>query len=384
MQDISQKAKAIVNSLKSNNWLLREEYKASLIEQFSFVNEMKDEYKKDKKDKTFKGIKGLLLNESNYIYDLLGIETTTYSDIIAYIEAQNQSITTEPIVIDVDSPGGAATNQFLAAMDTVKNSVRPIIFKVLDQCCSAAYMIASQGEKIQATGLFSMIGSVGVVAEYWNDDGETITITNEESPNKRPDLNTEEGRNVIVSQLDDLHDVVKRKIIDSRPNLKDSDFGRGAVFVAQKALNMGLIDEIICLKMNNLSRSNLGDQTMTKEITLAYLEADHPDLVKSIEAKAQNDQLANIKDHLALAKESGNYDYALECIEQGIPVNADIALFHMKHAKEEKQTDSSHKILAENKESEEIAAISSTKKEMEINEPETAEQQLNKLAAERI
>lgn len=363
-------------------WFVNDELKAKLEKIEARSNELDaDTYLSEpKKDRIFKGVVGALVDGPQPWFDLFGVEYTVYSDIIRYIDQENLEDTSEPIYLDFNSDGGVGSNNFLLAMNSIKESRREIVAVVHDCAASAAYMLASQASKICAIGEFSMVGSVGVAVDLYVPDEESLSITNRESKDKRPDYSTSEGVEVLQDQLDSMFEIVKSKIIESRSALKNSDFGRGRMFIAKEALSLNLIDQV------GLSSEAKEDQPKKGNITmnLDKIKADHPDLANQLMAEGANQAKINaaqaIEDfknetmsHLKMAESSGNFEYAIQCIQDGVSFSDEVAIKHMNSKKEstESQDKSSHKILNEkllnsNQESNDIAAMQMSEKSPEI------------------
>lgn len=71
-----------------------------------------------------------------------------------------------------------------------------------------------------------------------NDESKTIEIVSSQSPNKRPNVETEEGKAKIQAHVDALAEVFINKIAlngDISPKDIIQNFGGGDVFVGQKA-----------------------------------------------------------------------------------------------------------------------------------------------------
>jgi len=362
-------------------WFVNDELKEKLekIEERSNELDAETYLSEPKKDRIFKGVLGTLVDEPMPWFDLFCVEYTVYSDIIRYIDQENLEDTSEPIYLDFNSGGGVASNNFLLAMNAIKESRRKIVAVVHDCAASAAYMLASQASKICAIGEFSMIGSVGVAVDLYVQNEESLSITNRESKDKRPDYSTSEGIEVLQDQLDSMFEIVKSKIIESRPALKNSDFGKGRMFIAEEALNLNLIDQV------GLSSEAKEDQPKKGNITmnLDKIKADHPDLANQLMAEGANQAKINatqaIEDfknetlsHLKMAESSGNFEYAIQCIQDGVSFSDEVAIKHMNSKKEFAESqDKSHKILTEkllnsNQESNDIAAMEMSEKSPEI------------------
>lgn len=144
----------------------------------------------------------------------------------------------------ISSPGGQVDGMFdtLAAMEAFS---KPMSVRA-SMACSAAYVIACLGGKIEATSAAGYFGSVGVVRSYYVDE-HIVEVTNREAPNKRPDPTTPEGKSVIQDELDAIADLTHEAISKGRgTTVRDvvQNFGRGGTVLAGDARRRGMIDRI--------------------------------------------------------------------------------------------------------------------------------------------
>jgi len=146
----------------------------------------------------------------------------------------------------MDSPGGAVTGISDFA-NLVRASGKPKYGFIVGQALSAMYWIASALDKIYSTDT-GLAGSIGVVISHRKGDGDDdIETISSQSPLKRPDFETDEGRDSVQRVADDLADVFVSAVATNRNVSKEtveSDFGQGAPVVAQRALSAGMIDGI--------------------------------------------------------------------------------------------------------------------------------------------
>ena len=154
--------------------------------------------------------------------------------------------TTKAIVLDIDSPGGEVNGCSEVADIIYKaRGQKPIIAYASGACCSGAYWIASSCDRIWAADT-AILGSIGVVSIFEKDDEDkTIEIVSSQSPNKRPNVQTEAGRAKIQAHVDALADVFISKVAQNRnisPEEVVQNFGGGDVFIGQEAVRKGLAD----------------------------------------------------------------------------------------------------------------------------------------------
>ena len=98
------------------------------------------------------------------------------------------------IVLDVDSPDGEVNGcSEVVEMIYKARGIKPVIAYASGSCCSGAYWIASACDKIYAADT-AILGSIGVVSIFEKDDeNKTIEIVSSQSPNKRPNVETDES-----------------------------------------------------------------------------------------------------------------------------------------------------------------------------------------------
>lgn len=156
--------------------------------------------------------------------------------------------TVKAIVLEVDSPGGmmAGVSEF-AGMVRDATRVKPVIAYASHMATSAAYWIAAAASEIVVADT-ALLGSIGVVsrASLRKDDG-TVEIVSSQSPNKRLDPGTDEGRARYQAQVDALAQVFVDAMAQYRGVSVDtvlSDFGQGGVLVGADAVKAGMADRV--------------------------------------------------------------------------------------------------------------------------------------------
>lgn len=276
-------------------------------------------------------IAGVLEPERIGAYDRWGIKHTAYSDIRAQV-ADAVSSGVKKIVFKVNSPGGNVLGMLQAMKDiaSARKSGIKTETRASGLMASAAYMLGAQSETVIATSEADIVGSIGVVRSamtfpYFKD------ITNNESPNKRPDASTEEGVQAIKDELSDIYNVVMPHVAKARNTTMEkinSDWGKGGTMTAKTALARGMIDVIEEPKPAGRSGVTKGKTKMD----MATLKAEHPDLYKAAFEAGKEAGAAEFKEmaeaHLSLAEASGAMDRAVEDIKAGNPVGPKVFAFH--------------------------------------------------------
>jgi len=198
-------------------------------------------------------IQGILQPKPDICSILFDQEMTVYSDIIEAIKAGEADENVIEHILDVDSPGGNVVG-VEATCNHIRNAKKPVTAIIHGMCCSGAYWLASQADKIIAVGETGEIGSIGVITErHVTDEADkragvkTYILTSENAPNKHSDPATEKGRLQIIERLTKFETVFIGYVAAGRNTTTEDvaeNFGRGAVLIARDALNAGMIDKI--------------------------------------------------------------------------------------------------------------------------------------------
>jgi ClpP class serine protease len=153
------------------------------------------------------------------------------------------------ILLLIDSPGGSVTgvDEFASL---VAKSEKITSAYVYGFAASAAYWIASAADRItiSETGLVGSIGTVLTVRR--KSENEPIQIVSSQSPNKRPDPETDDGKRELLRLVDGLagvfvNAVARNRKVDTKTVL--SDFGQGGLVLAADALKAGMVDAVATL-----------------------------------------------------------------------------------------------------------------------------------------
>ncbi|MGW8256928.1 MAG: S49 family peptidase [Thermoguttaceae bacterium] len=150
------------------------------------------------------------------------------------------------IVLFVDSPGGVVKGVSDFSKQIAASSKETTAF-VFGHAASAAYWIASAADKIVSSDT-GLVGSIGVVlSPSASKDKDKIEIVSSQSPKKRLDASSDEGRAEMQKLVDKLADVFVSAVADNRKVNIDkvlSDFGQGGMVTARDALECGMIDAV--------------------------------------------------------------------------------------------------------------------------------------------
>jgi signal peptide peptidase SppA len=224
------------------------------------------------------------------------------------------------IVLDIDSPGGEVNGcAELATLIYEARSTKPIIAYVSGDAASGAYWIASACDEIIASET-SMLGSIGVVAVYrGNNDEKRVEIVSSQSPHKRLDPNSDDGKSRLQSRIDDLATVFIESVARHRgvdPPTVVENFGGGDVLIGKHAVTQGLADRLgslektitritpienpaqqrgssfVTLEENTMTeKTNNPEATSVQTFSVETLKAEYPQLVESIQAEGRSEAL---------------------------------------------------------------------------------------------
>lgn len=232
------------------------------------------------------------------------------------------------IILNIDSPGGEVNGcAELANMIFAARGTKPILAYASGDAASGAYWIASAADSVVASET-SGLGSIGVVAVYRGAKPDknaptTIEIVSSQSPFKRLNPETDEGRAKLQTRIDAMAEVfvttlARNRGIEAAQVLEQ--FGGGDILIGAHAVNAGLADRIGSLEKliaefsasSNpaLQRGFLLPATTTKEtvMDLPTLTQDHPALLAEVQTTAKTAERARIQTILASdeAKDRGD------------------------------------------------------------------------------
>lgn len=270
-------------------------------------------------------VRGVITKTPSFLAMLFGGGNTTYPEIIAALAEAERDDNVEDITLAIDSPGGHFDGLFdtLAAIQSTSKPVKAVISNL---GASAAYAIASQADEIIASNRAARIGSVGVVATFYNDENE-ISITSTNAPKKRPDITTEEGKAMVREELDAMHEIFVDAIAEGRSATVEkvnAEFGQGATLLAGEALKRGMIDAIAeptlkavkSTKSTTTARSG-GNQPEAGYMDLKTLKAQHPDVYAAAVQEGTDQERDRVTAHLIMGEKSGAMETASKAIKDG-------------------------------------------------------------------
>ena len=262
-------------------------------------------------------IEGVLTKRPDFFAAWFGGGNTTYASIRNALAIASADPNVKTIVLAVDSPGGTVDGLFetLDAIASTRASSGKALRVRADNALSAAYGIAAAGGTIEATGRGSSFGSIGAAISFFVDPA-VVTLTNTDSPDKRPDVTTDAGKAVVVAYLDQIQDELVRAIArgrDVKASAVTDTYGRGASFIASHALKLGMIDKIASTPLRAVT--NRKTNAMSDETAESRAET-----TRNIEAAVQRgvtQERDRVIAHITMGEASGDMSIALEAIRAG-------------------------------------------------------------------
>ncbi|MCW0447248.1 S49 family peptidase [Xanthomonas sacchari] len=195
---------------------------------------------------------GPMFRYANMLTEISGATSTQV--LATDLQAALDNPYVKAIVLELNTPGGEASGiGELADMIYAARGSKRIVGYVGDLAASAGYWFGSACDElvIAETG---MVGSIGVVMSYLDTSERdakagvrTLEIVSSQSPDKRLDPKTDEGRAKVQSIVDSLAEVFVGAVARNRGVTVDtvlSDFGRGGLLLGAEAVKAGMADRI--------------------------------------------------------------------------------------------------------------------------------------------
>lgn len=229
-------------------------------------------------------VTGPIFRYANLFTDISGATSTQV--LATDFQAAFDDPAIKAIIPVFDTPGGEATGiNELGDLIYQMRGRKPVVAYVSGMAASAGYWIASAADEVVVDDT-AQLGSVGVVLSLRKREdrpGEkTYEIVSTNAPNKRPDLETEAGREQLQTRTDELASVFLDKVARNRgiPRGEVNDrFRQGGIATGALAVEAGMADRLGSLEslITELAGSSASNQprsmTMTTVKTTAELQA---------------------------------------------------------------------------------------------------------------
>jgi capsid assembly protease len=227
-------------------------------------------------------VTGIILPTENLFSQLLG--ATTLDTLACDIQRALDNPAISEVLLSLDSPGGMVTGVHeCAEMIYQARGKKPITAYVSGMAASAAYWLASSCDEIVMDATAS-VGSIGVLSVHTDDKQRKanqglsqISIVSSQSPRKRLDVATDEGKADIQAQVDAIADVFVANVARNRNVSVETvlaDFGQGSLLVGEQAVKNGLADrlgslqQLLQAKTKNTQTPFISYQPTTREIIM--------------------------------------------------------------------------------------------------------------------
>lgn len=166
-----------------------------------------------------------------------------------------QTSAEDEVVIRLESGGGMVHSYGLAAsqLDRIRRQGVTLTVCVDKVAASGGYMMACVAHRIVAAP-FAMVGSIGVLAQVPNVhrllrkhdiDFEQITAGQYKRTLTVFGENTEQGREKLREDLEEIHEHFKSFIVEHRPTVDIDRVATGEVWLGTRARELGLVDELM-------------------------------------------------------------------------------------------------------------------------------------------
>ncbi len=160
----------------------------------------------------------------------------------------------DEFLVKVESPGGMVHGYGLAAsqLQRIRDAGVPLTIAVDKVAASGGYMMACVANRIVAAP-FAVIGSIGVLAQLPNFhrllkkhdiDFELFTAGEYKRTVTMFGENTDKGREKFAEELEETHGLFKDFVSANRPSVDIAKVATGEIWYGQKALEVGLVDEL--------------------------------------------------------------------------------------------------------------------------------------------
>lgn len=195
---------------------------------------------------------GPLFRRANLFTEMSG--ATSYAMLRRDFQAAMDDPSFTSIILDIDSPGGEAngTAELAEAIFQARDTKRVVAY-VGGTAASAAYWIASAASEIVISPS-ALLGSIGVALTVRDTKAldekrgvRSVEFVSSQSPGKRPDPSTDDGRDRLQRMVDDLAEVFIDAVARHRGvSAEDvvSRFGQGGFETGAKAVAAGMADRV--------------------------------------------------------------------------------------------------------------------------------------------
>jgi serine protease SohB len=160
----------------------------------------------------------------------------------------------DQVLLRLENPGGTVHEHGFAASQLMRIKRRGLrlLIAVDKVAASGGYLMACVADHIMAAP-FAIIGSVGVIAQLPNFhrlleekgvDFEQLTAGRYKRTLTLFGKNTDEGREKLRQEIEDVHELFKAQIREHRPQVDVEQVATGEHWYGLRALELRLVDEL--------------------------------------------------------------------------------------------------------------------------------------------
>ena len=160
----------------------------------------------------------------------------------------------DQVLLRLENPGGTVHEHGFAASQLVRIKQRKLklLIAVDKVAASGGYLMACVADHVLAAP-FAIIGSVGVIAQLPNFhrlleehgvDFEQLTAGRYKRTLTLFGKNTDEGREKLRQELEEVHELFKAQIREHRPQVDVEQIATGEHWYGVQALELKLVDEL--------------------------------------------------------------------------------------------------------------------------------------------
>lgn len=225
--------------------------KRALLDKAAFKKQLKAQ-SKERKRRAARGESRARLFVLDFKGDLRASATASLREEISAVLAV--AAEGDKVLLRLENAGGAVHEHGFAASQLLRLKERRIelIVAVDKVAASGGYLMACVADRILAAP-FAVVGSIGVIVQLPNFhrlladrgiDFEQVTAGKYKRTLTFFGKNTEEGREKVKQELEDLHELFKEQIAACRPAVDLERVATGEHWYGLRALELNLIDAI--------------------------------------------------------------------------------------------------------------------------------------------
>lgn len=248
---------------------------------------------------------------------------TSYEGLRRDLQTAMDDPSISAILLDFDTPGGEVTgvSEMGAAIKAASQKKHVVAF-VGGSAASAGYWMASQASEIviSPTAILGSIGVRAVVQDTSKADAEKgrLEFISSQSPGKRSDVSSDDGKARIQKTIDALADVFISAVASGRGvDAKDvtEKFGGGDVLVGSAAIAAGMADRLGEYEavVSELAARRATPQTHKGSSAMdekTFTATEHHAAVSAARAEGVTAERARITGIMALPEAKGNEAFA--------------------------------------------------------------------------